>query len=72
LTDTTSLAIGSARLVQTLIKRDLVDEFRIVIDPLTVGGGKRLFPEDGALRSMALLDSQVSSSGAILATYGRA
>jgi len=49
----------------------LVDEFRLMIDPLMVGGGKRLFPEDRALRNMALLDSQVTSSGAILATYGR-
>ncbi len=65
------LAIGSARLVQTLIERDLVDEFRLMIDPLMVGGGKRLFPEDRALRNMALLDGQVTSSGAILATYRR-
>jgi dihydrofolate reductase len=64
------LAIGSTRLVQTLVERDLVDEFRLMIDPLVVGGGKRLLAEDGALRKMALLDSQVTSSGAILATYG--
>jgi dihydrofolate reductase len=65
------LAIGSVRLVQTLMERDLVDEFRLMIDPLMVGGGKRLFPEDRALRNVALLDSQVTSSGAILATYAR-
>jgi dihydrofolate reductase len=65
------LAIGSAGLVQTLIERDLVDEFRLMIDPLMVGGGKRLFPDDRVLRNMTLLDSQVTSSGAILTTYGR-
>jgi dihydrofolate reductase len=64
------LAIGSTRLVQTLVERDLVDEFRLMIDPVVVGGGKRLLAEDGALRKMRLLDSQVTSSGAILATYG--
>jgi dihydrofolate reductase len=63
------LAIGSTRLVQTLMERDLVDEFRLMIDPLVVGGGKRLFRDDRALKTMALLDSQVTSSGAILATY---
>ena len=63
------LAIGSTRLVQTLVERDLVDEFRLMIDPVVVGGGKRLLPEDGALRSMVLLDSQATDSGAILATY---
>jgi dihydrofolate reductase len=65
------LAIGSVGLVQTLMERDLVDEFRLMIDPLVVGGGKRLFPEDRALRNMALLDGQMTPSGAILATYGR-
>jgi dihydrofolate reductase len=63
------LAIGSTRLVQTLMERNLVDEFRLMIDPLVVGGGKRLFRDDGALKKMALLESQVTSSGAILATY---
>jgi dihydrofolate reductase len=63
------LAIGSTRLVQTLMERNLVDEFRLMIDPLVVGGGKRLFRDDGALKKMGLLESQVTSSGAILATY---
>jgi dihydrofolate reductase len=66
------LVIGSPGLVQTLAAHDLVDEFRVMIDPLVVGGGKRLFPDDGALRPLRLLDSQVTSSGAILATYAPA
>jgi dihydrofolate reductase len=64
--------IGSAKLVQTLVAHDLVDEFRVMIDPLVVGGGKRLFPDDGALRPLRLVDSQVTTSGAILATYAPA
>jgi dihydrofolate reductase len=64
--------IGSSQLVQTLIGHDLVDEFRLMIDPLVLGGGKRLFPDDGTLRSLRLLDSQVTATGAILATYARA
>jgi dihydrofolate reductase len=61
--------IGSAEFVQTLIEHDLVDEFRVMIDPVVVGGGKRFFPDDGALRSLRLLGSQVTTTGAIIATY---
>jgi dihydrofolate reductase len=64
--------IGSTKLVQTLIEHDLVDEFRVMIDPLVVGGGKRIFRDDGALRPMRLVDSQVTTTGAILATYAPA
>jgi dihydrofolate reductase len=63
------LVIGSPRLVQTLVEHDLVDEFRVMIDPVVVGGGKRLFRDDGALRPLRLLDSQVTTTGAIIATY---
>jgi dihydrofolate reductase len=66
------LVIGSTKLVQKLVAHDLVDEFRVMIDPLVVGGGKRLFPDDGALRPLRLVDSQVTTSGAILATYAPA
>jgi dihydrofolate reductase len=63
------LVLGSTQLVQTLVEHDLVDEFRVMVDPLVVGGGKRLFRDDGALRPLRLLDSQVTTTGAILATY---
>ena len=66
------LVIGSTKLVQTLIEHDLVDQFRLMIDPLQVGGGKRLFPDDGALRPLRLVDSQVTTTGAIVATYAPA
>jgi dihydrofolate reductase len=64
--------IGSTELVQTLLEHDLVDEFRLMIDPLVVGGGKRLFRDDGALRSMRLVDSEITTTGAILAAYAPA
>jgi dihydrofolate reductase len=64
--------IGSSRLAQALIEHDLVDEFRVMIDPLVVGGGKRIFRDDGALRPLRLLDSKVTTTGAILATYAPA
>lgn len=63
------LVIGSTTLVQHLLGHDLVDEFRVMIDPLVLGGGKRIFPDDGTARPLRLLDSQVSTTGAIIATY---
>jgi dihydrofolate reductase len=64
--------IGSTELVQTLLERGLVDELRLMIDPLVVGGGKRIFRDDGALRPLRLVDSQVTTTGAIMATYAPA
>jgi dihydrofolate reductase len=64
--------IGSLDLLKTLLEHDLVDELRLMIDPVALGGGKRLFPEDGTMRPLQLVDSQVTSTGAILATYARA
>ena len=64
--------IGSAELVRALIERDLVDEFRFMIDPLVVGGGKRIFRDDGERRPLRLVESEVTSTGAILARYAPA
>ncbi|MDP9341353.1 MAG: dihydrofolate reductase family protein [Actinomycetota bacterium] len=66
------LVIGSTELVKTLIEHDLVGEFRFMIDPVVLGGGKRLFRDDGALRALRLVDHQVVSTGAVLATYAPA
>jgi dihydrofolate reductase len=63
---------GSTELVGTLHEHGLVDEFRLMIDPVVVGGGKRLFQDDGKLKALRLLKSQVTSTGAILATYAPA
>ena len=61
--------IGSPGLVQSLIGHDLLDELRMMIDPLVVGGGKRLFRDDGARHSLRLVESRPTSTGAIIATY---
>ncbi len=66
------LAIGSPGLVQSLLARDLVDEIRVMIDPVILGGGKRLFCDDGVLRPLRLVSSVVTSTGAVLASYARA
>jgi dihydrofolate reductase len=64
--------IGSTELVQTLIAHDLVDELRVMLDPVVLGGGKRIFRDDGALRQLRLVEGRVASTGAILATYAPA
>jgi dihydrofolate reductase len=64
--------IGSTELVRTLIAHDLVDEFRLMIDPVMLGGGKRIFRDDGSLRLLRLIDGQVTSTGAFLGTYAPA
>jgi dihydrofolate reductase len=64
--------IGSAELVRSLFEHDLVDELRLMIDPLLLGGGKRVFREDGVRRPLRLVEGQVTSTGAILATYAPA
>jgi len=61
--------VGSSRLTQTLVQDDLVDGFRLMIIPLVLGGGKRFLPDDGAKRPMRLVESQATTTGAILATY---
>jgi dihydrofolate reductase len=64
--------IGSTKLVRTLIEHDLVDELRLMIDPVLLGGGKRIFRDDGLLRELRLVDSQVTGTGVILARYAPA
>jgi dihydrofolate reductase len=58
--------IGSAQLVQTLIDHELVDEFRLMIDPVVLGGGKRIFRADGSVRPLRLVDSEVTTTGRTL------
>jgi dihydrofolate reductase len=64
--------IGSTELVRTLIGHDLVDELRVMIDPVVLGGGKRIFSDDGVRRPFRLVEGEVTSKGAILATYAPA
>jgi len=62
---------GSGKLIQTLLKNDLVDELRLRIFPVTLGTGKRLFAEGTISAAFELIDSQALPSGVILANYKR-
>ena len=62
--------IGSGNLVRSLIQLDLVDSYRLMIHPLVLGGGKRLFAEGGPRIPLRLLDSTTTSTGVLIVTYG--
>jgi dihydrofolate reductase len=62
------LVIGSGELVQTLMERDLVDQFDLMIHPLVVGRGKRLFGDGKRKTSLSLVDSMTTTTGVIIAT----
>ncbi len=60
---------GSGNLIQTLLKKNLIDRMHIWTFPVTVGGGKRLFAEGTLPEGLTLVDSKVSKTGVIIATY---
>jgi dihydrofolate reductase len=63
---------GSSDLIQTLLEHDLVDEFRLMIFPVVIGKGKRLFGDGTAPGGMKLTDSKTSTTGVLIAKYERA
>ncbi|UVK51208.1 dihydrofolate reductase family protein [Mesorhizobium sp. AR02] len=62
---------GSGNLIQTLLANGLIDEIRLMIFPLVLGKGKRLFGDDAMPAAFKLVKSQTSSTGVIMATYER-
>jgi dihydrofolate reductase len=66
------LLIGSPGLMRTLLEDNLLDELRVMIDPLVLGAGKRLFGTDVSTRPLRLVECQPTTTGAIIATYAPA
>lgn len=60
---------GSPTLVRNLVAADLIDELTLIIHPVIVGEGKRLFPGGETLKRMRLVESRISGSGVALLTY---
>jgi dihydrofolate reductase len=60
---------GSARLVQALLERDLVDELRLMVFPIVLGSGKRLFGETGDKKPLRLVDSKMVGDGVAILIY---
>jgi dihydrofolate reductase len=61
--------MGSASLAAQLVEHDLVDEYRLMIEPILLGGGKRLFPDDGQARPLELVSTTTASTGVQICTY---
>ncbi|MEP6674772.1 MAG: dihydrofolate reductase family protein, partial [Ferruginibacter sp.] len=63
---------GSSKLIQLLLKHDLVDELRLKIHPLTLGKGKKLFDKGTMPAAFTLTENTITSTGVIIAYYKRA
>jgi dihydrofolate reductase len=63
------LVAGSRQLAQSLLERGLVDELRLMVFPIVLGSGKRLFQDVSAVTSLALADARTAGSGIVLLTY---
>ncbi|HEX6568515.1 MAG TPA: dihydrofolate reductase family protein [Acidimicrobiales bacterium] len=64
--------MGSATLVRALLAADLVDELNLMIEPIVLGGGKTIFPEDGEARAFELTSATTASTGVQVCRYQRA
>ncbi|MEU2511604.1 dihydrofolate reductase family protein [Streptomyces syringium] len=63
------LVMGSPTLVRTLLREGLVDELRLMVEPVILGGGKTIFPDDGVLRTFELVSTVTSGTGVNVCTY---
>lgn len=68
-TDGNLVVLGSGELVASLTDRGLVDEFVLLMHPLVLGSGRRLFRDGGASAALQLVDSVTTSTGVIIGTY---
>jgi dihydrofolate reductase len=63
------LVMGSGVLVQSLMRRNLIDEYILLIHPLVLGSGRRLFTDGGAFAALRLVDTKTTTTGVVIATY---
>ena len=61
--------MGSSSLARQLVEHDLVDEYRLMVEPILLGGGKRLFPDDGRARPLELVSTTTAGTGVLICTY---
>jgi dihydrofolate reductase len=60
---------GSSSLAQQLVANDLVDEYRLMLEPILLGGGKSIFPQNGQARSLELVSVKQVKTGVLICTY---
>lgn len=63
------VVLGSGELVRYLIRHDLVDEYTLLVHPLVLGSGTRLFPDSGSMQRLRLTNSVTTTTGVVIATY---
>ena len=63
------VVLGSGELVRSLMQRGLVDEYALLIHPLVLGSGRRLFTDDGTFASLRLVESETTDTGVLIGTY---
>ena len=61
--------LGSGELVQSLMRRNLVDEYVLLIHPLVLGSGRRLFTDGGSFAALRLVGTRTTTTGVVIATY---
>jgi dihydrofolate reductase len=61
--------LGSGALVRLLLQGDLLDELRLIVHPIVLGNGKRLFEDEGNRKALELVDSKIFSTGVLYLTY---
>ena len=61
--------VGSGTLVRSLLREDLLDELRLMVHPIVLGSGKRLFEDGGGRKALELVDSKTFSTGVLYLTY---
>jgi len=64
--------LGSAQLVRTLLANDLVDDLNLMIEPIVLGGGKSIWPDDGTARNFELVEALPAATGVQISHYRRA
>jgi dihydrofolate reductase len=63
------VVLGSGDLIETLMRHDLIDEYTVLIHPLVLGTGRRLFVDGGPRATLQLVDSKITTTGVVIAVY---
>ena len=61
--------MGSSSLARQLVEADLVDEYRLMLEPIVLGGGKSIFPSDGKARPLELVSMKQARTGVLICNY---
>ena len=63
------LVLGSGELAQSLMRRNIVDEYVLSMHPMVLGSGRRLFPDGSPFAALRLVDTKTTTTGVVISTY---